>query len=112
MDVHSMLMTYRPMSQLLQLFVIPEVEARIAAGNIVADTLPLQLYQFRFLQGDGKNVVEINEDVHITAKVKVNRPVNAGEPLMLADVDPSECFLEPPAINGNQPGSSCAARTF
>lgn len=104
MDVHSMLMTYRPMAQLLQLFVIPEVEARIAAGKIAADTLPLQLHQFRFLQGDGKNVVEINEDVHITAKVKVNRPVNAGEPLTLADVDPSECFLEPPTINGKPAG--------
>jgi len=56
MDVHSMLMTYRPMAQLLQLFVIPEVEARIAAGKIAADTLPLQLHQFRFLQGDGKSM--------------------------------------------------------
>lgn len=100
MDVHSMLMTYRPMSQLLQLFVIPEVESRVAAGTIAANTLPLQLYQFRFLQGDGKNVIEINDDVRITAKVKVNRPVNAGEPLTLADVDPSECFLEPPTLNG------------
>ena len=46
MDIPSMLMTYRPMSQLLQLSVIPEVEAGIAAGKITADTLPLQLYQF------------------------------------------------------------------
>lgn len=49
MDVHSMLMTFRPMSQLLQLFVIPEVESRVTVGTIAADTLPLQLYQFRFL---------------------------------------------------------------
>lgn len=39
MDVHSMLMTYRPMSQLSQFFVIPEVESRIATGAIAADTL-------------------------------------------------------------------------
>lgn len=84
-----MLMTHRPMSQLLQLFVIPEVEARVAAGTLGADMLPLQLHQFRFLQGDGKHVVEINDDVRPAAKVKVNRPVDAGEPLTLADVDPT-----------------------
>lgn len=100
MDTHSTLMTYRPMSQMLRFYVIPEVEARVAAGTISAAALPFPVFQFRLLQGDGKNVIEINEDVHITAKLKVNRPVNAGEPLTLADVDPSECFLEPPTVNG------------
>jgi hypothetical protein len=48
--------------------VIPQVESRIAAGRI-AEAPPLQLYQFRFLQGDGKNIVEISERL-LTAATK------------------------------------------
>jgi hypothetical protein len=100
MDTHSMLMGYRPMSQMLRLFVVPEIERRVAAGTLTPDQLPFQVYQFRLLQGDGQNIIEINDDVKLLAKVKVNRAVAAGEPLTLADMNPDECFLEPPTVNG------------
>jgi hypothetical protein len=101
MDAHAMLMTYRPMSQFLRLFVVPEIERRIVAGALAADALPFQVVQFRLLQGGGQNAIEINEDVKIVAKVPVTRAVNAGEALTLADVNADECFLQPPTLNGN-----------
>jgi hypothetical protein len=104
MDARSMIMTYRPMSQMLRLFVVPEIEKRVAAGTLPADQLPFQVHQFRFLQGDGQNVIEINDDVKIAAKVSVIRPMKAGEPVALADINPDECFLEPPTINGKPAG--------
>jgi hypothetical protein len=104
MDAHSMIMTYRPMSQMLRLFVVPEVEKRVAAGTVAADQLPFQVHQFRFLQGDGQNVIEINDDVKIAARVPITRAVKPGEPLTLLDVNPDECFLEPPTINGKPAG--------
>ena len=101
MDAHSMLMTYRPMSQFLRLFVVPEIERRVAAGALAPDALPFQVVQFRLLPGGGQNIIEINEDVKIAAKVPVNRAMNAGEALTLADINPDECFLQPPTLNGN-----------
>ena len=50
---------------------IPEVESRIAAGRI-AEAPPLQLYQLRFLQGDGKNIVEIGDEFASLQGVKVS----------------------------------------
>lgn len=58
------------------------------------------MVQFRFLQGDGQNLIEINDDVKIIGTLKVKRAVNASELLTLADVNPDECFLEPPTVNG------------
>jgi hypothetical protein len=48
MDSHSMIMTYRPMSQMLPLFVVPEIEKRVAAGTLAGNQLPFQVHQFRF----------------------------------------------------------------
>jgi hypothetical protein len=99
-----MIMTFRPMSQMLRLFVVPEIERRIARGTFSANHLPFQLHQFRILRGGGQNIIEINDDVQIVAKVPVTRAVKKGEPLTLADVKPDECFLQPPTINGKPAG--------
>jgi hypothetical protein len=66
--------------------------------------LPFQVHQFRFLQSGGKSAIEINEDVHIVASVRVTRPmsVKAGQPLTLADIDPEHCVVEPPTLEGNR----------
>ena len=51
-----MLMTYRPMSQMVRIFLVPEIERRVGAGMLAADQFSFQVYQFRFLQGDGQNL--------------------------------------------------------
>lgn len=100
MDTRSALMTFRPMSQMLRFYVVPEIERRVTEGKLSADQLPYPVYLFRFIQGDGQNIIEINDDVRLAATVPVTRTVSAGEPLTLADVNPDECFLEPPTVNG------------
>jgi hypothetical protein len=102
MDANSMLRAYRPMSQLLRLYVVPEIDARVAAGTLRPADLPFQVYQFRFLQSGGKSAIEINDDVHIVGSVKLTRSmsIKAGQPLTLADIDSEDCLMEPPTLEG------------
>ena len=46
----SELMVYRPVSQMLQLFVLPEIDRRVGAGAIAKASLPLQVQMFRVVQ--------------------------------------------------------------
>ncbi len=94
------LMAYRPLSEMLRLFVIPEIEHRVTTGMVQADKLPFQVHRFRYVHGGGKNIVEINDEVTIKAQVRITRPVAAGESLTLADIHPDDCFLEPPEVDG------------
>lgn len=94
------LRAYRPMSEMLRLFVAPEIERRVAAGAIRADSLPFQIHRFPYVQGSGQNIVEINDEVALKAKVRITRPVVAGKPLTLGDIHPDQCFLEPPEVDG------------
>jgi hypothetical protein len=100
MSTHDQLMTYRPMSQLLKIFVVPEIDKRVASGAIAATDLPLQVFQFRLVMAPSGNTVEINDQVDLRAKVKTTRPIAAGELLTLADIDPAECYLEGPLVDG------------
>lgn len=100
---HQWLMALRPMSQMLRMAVIPEIDRRVAAGALDPGELPFQVLQFRWIQADGKQQIEINDDVKLTAKVKVKRaPIAAGELLTLNDIDPDECYLERPKIDGKE----------
>jgi hypothetical protein len=100
MSTHDQLMTYRPMSQLLKISVVPEIDKRVASGAIAAADLPLQVFQFRLVMAPSGNTVEINDQVDLRAKVKTTRPIAAGESLTLADIDPAECYLEGPIVDG------------
>ena len=102
MSTHNQLMTYRPMSQLLKIFVIPEIDKRVTSGAIAITDLPLQIFQFRLILAAGGNTLEINDQVDLRAKVKTTRPIAAGEPLTLADIDPTECYLEGPVIDDRE----------
>jgi len=92
-------MTLRPMSQLVRMFVIPEIERRVSTGTLLENVLPFQLVQFRWIQAEGQNIIELNEEV-LRARIKTTRPVEAGQPLTLADIEPNECYLEGPVVAG------------
>ena len=83
-------MTLRPMSQLVTMFVIPEIERRVVAGVLAEKDLPFRVVQFRWIQSDGENSIELNEEVNLRAKIKTTRPVEAGQPLTFADIDANE----------------------
>ena len=104
MNAHSMVMAYRPMSHMLRAFVVPDIDARAATERLKPTELPFQVMQFRMLQVPGKSVIEINEAVNVLASVKVTRPmsIKVGQPITLADIDPAQCFLEPPTLDGKR----------
>ena len=92
-------MTYRPLAQMLGIFVLPEIERRIASGAISPDKLPVQMYQLRLVQPGAGHRVELNEEAELQLEVAMKRPVKAGEPITLGDIDPAKCFLKPPLLN-------------
>src|SRR5688572_9244115 len=99
---HQWLMALRPMSQMLRMAVIPEIDRRAAAGALDPGDLPFQVLQFRWIQGAAKQEIEITDDVKLTATVTIRRaPIAAGELLTLNDIDLDECFLERPKIDGS-----------
>lgn len=96
---------FRTISQLLKMFILPEVEKRVREGIIKEDDLPLELSQFRAIQKklpDGKleNIVELNQEVRIVAKVDYKRQISPGEIVTLDDINPEKCFVRPPVYDG------------
>jgi hypothetical protein len=100
------------MSQLVRMFVVPEIERRVATGSLTENDLPFQLVQFRWIQADGNNIIELNEEVKLRAKIKTRRPVEAGQPLTLADIEANECYLEGPVVDRKPAAFYLSRSTF
>jgi hypothetical protein len=88
---NDQLIALRPVSQILQIAVLPEVRSRIANGSLPRTRLPLEVHQFRWVQG----TVELNDEFELKVLTKVNRPMQPGEAVTLADIDPDACTLAP-----------------
>ena len=93
-------MLYRPVSQMVKVFVLPEIDRRVASGVIQKSSLPLHVYQFRVVQPGPGHVVELNEEVQLTIKVRAKRALKAGQLLHLSDIDPASSVLAPPVADG------------
>jgi len=99
------MMKFRTISHLLELFVLPEVQARVASGKLTQSSLPLHVSRFHVIQGirPGNvvvNTVQINDEVGVVVQAKVPRSVQAGEPLTLPDIDPDHCYIQRPEFEG------------
>jgi hypothetical protein len=94
------LATYRPMSQMLKLCVIPEIHRRIAEGSVDPALCPLRVRRFRVLQNRSGNVVEINDEVKLVLRARAKRAIARGEDVRLGDIYPDECFIPQPELNG------------
>jgi hypothetical protein len=95
----------RTVSQILRLYVFPEIEKRIDTGHISTQSLPIEIKQFRvsFRRERGEHyipVVEINDEVKLIAEVKFKNKKKPGEVVTLADIDTKECYLTPPEYDG------------
>ena len=88
------------MSQMLTLHVVPEVQRRIREGLMKVTDVPLNVSQFRILQADHRNVVEINDEFQLVVRARVRRPITAGEDVRLDDIYPDECFIPRPELDG------------
>ena len=96
---------YRTISDLIKIFLLPEIEKRINDGTINESDLPLEIIQFRTIQkkqsdGNVLPIVELNQEVNIVAELKAKRAISAGEPLTIDDIYPDESFIEPPIYDG------------
>ena len=96
----SELMVYRPVSQMLKVFVLPEIDRRLESGAIQETSLPLRVYQFRVIQPGGGHRVELNEEVQLTMKGRPKKSVKAGQILGPSDIDPASTVLAPPFVDG------------
>ena len=96
----SELMLYRPVSQILKLFVLPEIDRRVGSGAIGRACLPLQVHQFRVVQPGAGHVVELNDEARLAIQVKVKKAIRAGQLVALGDIDPDSCVMQPPVVDG------------
>jgi hypothetical protein len=111
-STHQWLMTLRPMSQLVRMYIVPEIERRVAAGTLTEKEIPFQVLQFRWIQGGGKNSIELNEEIKLLATIKTTRPIEAGQDQTLADIDPTECYVERPFVDGKPAAFFLCRSTF
>ena len=110
------LLFYRSISDILRLFVVPEVEGRVDNGSVKVEELPLELRAFRAIQrqlpdGSIQPIVEINNEINLILEVRVKQAVQAGEPVTLDKINPEECFIVPP-IYDEQPAAYFFCQTF
>jgi len=96
---------YRTISDLIKIFLLPEIEKRINDGTINEGDLPFEIIQFRAIQkkqSDGNilPIVELNKEVNIVTELKAKRDITAGEPLTIDDIYPDESFIVPPIYDG------------
>jgi hypothetical protein len=96
----DLLFVYRPLSQILQIAVLPDIHARVANGSLDRTSLPLELHQFRWISGAQGSVVEVNNQFQVPIMVTAKRPTKAGEAVTLADIDPEACALAPATQGG------------
>ena len=93
-------MLYRPISQMLQIFVLPEIDKRVKSGAIAEASLPLHVHQFRVVQPGPEHLVELNDQVHLTVRVKTRKAIEVGQPVHLDDIDADSAELGPPIVDG------------
>ncbi len=93
-------MLYRPVSQMLKLFVVPEIDKRVSSGVIAEASLPLQIHTFRVVQPGPGHIVELNDEAQLKIQVKARTAIKAGQLVRLDDIDPESSVLAPPVVDG------------
>ena len=93
-------MLYRPVSQMLQIFVLPEIGRRVRSGAIADAGLPLHVHQFRVVQPGPGHSVELNEQVQLRVSVKPRKAMKVGQTVHLDDIDVDSAVLGPPIVDG------------
>lgn len=102
-------MKYRQISEIIRLFVLPEIQKRIDDGRVNADALPLELsnfcaYQQKKSDGSIIPIVELNEEVSLLYKAKFkNGQCNEnmiGKHYHINEFEPNEFYIMPPEYEG------------
>ena len=77
----------RTLQQIMEMYIIPDIERRKSIGEIPGDK-KYELHQAQVLfSSDGSKIVRLNSEVKILAKAKINKSINKGGTLYERDVD-------------------------
>ena len=116
-----MVLTFRPLAQIINIFVLPDIRRRIEDGTIKDSELPLEISAFRAYQhklSDGKIslVVKLNKEVKPIFRTKLkNKEFSKemiGEVVNLSEIDADEFYLLPPEYEGKPCGYFYFNRIF
>lgn len=102
LDISGELFTFRPLSQMIPMLVVPSIDEKVANGAISAATLPIEIKRLQILwPPSGVPVVQLNEEVQINVVgLPVRTDIKAGDPVYASDIVPGSERLVPPTING------------
>lgn len=102
-------MLYRPISETIRNFVLPDIQKRIDKGHFSKEQLPIELEHFRAYQqkkadGNINSVVEINEEVSLICRTKLKdkkfKKDMIGKHFRLNEVKTDEFHILPPEFEG------------
>jgi len=100
LDITSELFTFRPLSQMIPIHVVPSIDTKIASGILTAQQLPIELNRLQILwPATGLPIVQINDEVQIRVEGTARRAVEAGDPIYINDLVPGSERLVPPSLN-------------
>ncbi len=103
LDISGELFTFRPLSQMIPLLVVPSIDEKIANGVISATTLPVEIKRMQILwPPSGAPVVQLNDEVQINVVgIPARTDIKLGDPIYASDLVPGSERLVPPMINGS-----------
>ncbi len=99
-DISGELFTYRPLSQMIPMIVIPAIDQKVASGVISATALPIELKRLQILwPPSAPPVVQVNDEVQMIVEGVARRDVKAGDPIYTTDLVAGTARLIPPTVN-------------
>jgi hypothetical protein len=103
LDISGELFTFRPLSQMIPLLVVPSIDEKVANGFISATTLPIEIKRLLILwPPSAAPVVQLNDEVQINvAGHPARTDIKLGDPIYASDIVPGSERLVPPTINGS-----------
>lgn len=100
LDISGELFTFRPLSQMIPLLVVPSIDGKVANGVMSAATLPVEIKCLQILWPPSTApVVLLNDEVQIIVEGIARRDLMPGDPIYTTDIVPGSEHLVPPTIN-------------
>jgi len=103
LDISGELFTFRPLSRMIPLLVVPSIDEKVANGVISATTLPVEIRRLQILwHPPVAPVVQLNDEVQIIVEgLPARTDIKPGDPIYASDMVPGSEHLVPPTINGS-----------
>jgi len=100
LDISGELFTFRPLSQMIPLLVVPSIDEKVANGVISATTLPVEIKRLQILWPPSATpVVLLNDEVQIIVEGIARRDLKPDDPIYTTDIVHGSEHLVPPTIN-------------